>query len=85
MSTGSPSGQLNPAGAGPGVGGLELPMPSAELMALFGDGGLDVIGLFPQSALGFTTDRPSDKPYGEAVARRRSQGSGDMAGLVASP
>jgi len=85
VGTGSPSGQLDPAGAGAGVGGLELPVPSAELMALFGDGGLDVTGLFPQSALGCTTDRPSDKPYGEALARRRSQGLDDMAGLVASP
>jgi len=62
-----------------------LPVPSAELMALFGDGGLDVTGLIPQSALGCATDRPSDRPYGEALARRRSQGSDDMAGLVASP
>ena len=82
---GSPSGQLDPAGAGAGVGGLELPLPSADLMTLFGDGGLDVTGLFPQSALGCTTDRPSDEPYGEALAQRRSQGSDGMVGLVASP
>jgi hypothetical protein len=85
VGTGSPSEQLNPAGAGSGVGNLELPLPSADLMALFEDGGLDVTGLFPQSALGCTMDRPSDKSYGEAPARRRSQASGDMAGLVASP
>jgi len=61
-------------------------MPSAELIALFGDGGLDVTGLFPQSALPESiTDRSSDTPYGEAHARRRSQGSDDLAEFVASP
>lgn len=86
VGTESPPGQLDPAGARAGVGGLELPMPSAELMALFGDGGLDVTSLFSQSApLGCTTDRPSDRLYGEALARRRSQGSDDMVGLIASP
>ncbi len=86
VGTGSPSIQLDPTGPRLGVGGLELPMPSAELIALFGDGGLDVTGLFPQSALPeCTTDRSSDTLYGEAHARRRSQGSDDLAEFVASP
>jgi hypothetical protein len=81
-----PGPLFDSAGAGVGASGLELFMPSEELMSLFGDGDIDVEGLFPPSALpGFTTDRPGDAPYGEALARRGSQGSDEMAGLVNSP
>lgn len=77
---------LNPAGVGAVQSGLGLFMPSEELMSLFGDSDVDVEGLFPPSALpGFTTDRPGDAPYGEASARRGSEGSDEMVGLVTSP
>lgn len=79
------SGQLDHAGAGAGAGGLELPMPSAELLALFGDGSLDVTGLLSPPVLsGCTTDSSSHAPYGEDLPRRGSQGSDELSGLVAS-
>jgi hypothetical protein len=81
-----PGPLLNPAGVGTVTSGLEMFMPSEELMSLFGDSDVDVEGLFPPSALpGFTTDRPGDAPYGEDLARRGSQGPDEMAGLVTSP
>jgi hypothetical protein len=71
---------LDRAGAGAGAGGVAMLMPSTELMSIFGDSDLDVAGLFPSSALpGFPTDQLGDAPYGEALARRGSQGS-EMAG-----
>jgi len=70
----SHTGQLHdPSRAG--AGNLELPksdsdarsmpMPSAELMALVEDGGLDVAGLFPQlSVPGFMADLQAGTSYG---------------------
>ena len=77
---------LDPAGAGAGAAGLEMFMPSEELMSLFGEGHLDVGSLFLPSVLpGFNADRPGDAPYGDALARPESEGSDGMAGLVSSP
>jgi hypothetical protein len=76
---------LDRAGAGVGAGGLSMFMPSTELMSIFGDGDLDIAGLFPSSAFpGFPTDQLGDAPYEEALARRGSQGSDEMAGFVTS-
>jgi hypothetical protein len=80
--TESSSGQLDPGGAG----GLELPVPSAELLAFFEDGSLDVTALLSPSVLPeCTTDRPSHTPYGEELPRRGSQGSDELSGLITSP
>jgi len=78
VGTASPSEQFpNPAG------GLELPMPSAELMAFLGDGCVDVFGLFLQSALPeFATDRLSRAPHGDVLPRCGSQEADKVAGLV---
>ena len=78
------SGQLGNVGAG--AGGLELPMPSAELLALFGDGSLDVTGLLSPPVLsGCTTDRSTHTPSREDLPQRGSQESDELSGLVASP
>jgi len=78
----SSSVQLDHAGAG----GLELPMPSAELLALFGDGSLDVTGLLSPPVLsGCTTDHSTHAPYGEDLPQRGSQESDELSDLVASP
>jgi hypothetical protein len=78
VDTASPSEQFpNPAG------GFEFPMPSAELMALLGDGCVDVVGLFLQSASPeFATDRLSLAPHGDVLPRCGSQGADEVAGLV---
>ena len=84
VDTQSSSGHLDPAAVG--ARGLELPMPSAELLALFRDGSLDITGLLSPSVLsGSTTDRPGHTRYGEDLPRRGSQGSDELSGLVASP
>lgn len=68
--------------AGAGAGGLSMLMPSTELMSIFGDDDFDVASLFPTSAFpGFPTDQLDNA----ALARRGSQGSEEMAGLVTSP
>ncbi|KAI0266452.1 fungal-specific transcription factor domain-containing protein [Gloeopeniophorella convolvens] len=91
MDATSPTAQFLDAS---GTSGLELPKPdpgampmgTADLMALFGESGLDVAGLFPQPALPeFTTELPGDSPYGAAFARRTSHSSNEMVGIVGSP
>lgn len=89
----SPTGQLlDPSRAG--AGSLELPrsdtgsipMPSAELTALFEDGGLDVSSLFPQQSVpGFTADLQAGTQYGQCVVQGAYLGSNGMAGIVGTP
>ena len=77
---------LDPAGTGTEARASCQGLPSAELMALFGDGGLDVAGLFPRLVVpGVTIDRPSVARYGGVHARHGSQGSDEMTGLEGSP
>jgi hypothetical protein len=87
--TASSSGPLlDPAGgARAGVGSGQKPfIPSGELMSIFGDNDLDVVGLLPPSALpGSTIDRLRDAPYRENLARHGRRGSDKMAEFVSSP
>jgi hypothetical protein len=77
---------IDPSGAGGVAAGLDLFMPSEELMSLFRDSDIDIPDSFSPFALpGFPADRPGDAPHVEALAQRRSQGSDEMEGLVASP
>jgi hypothetical protein len=61
-------------------------MPSAELLALFGDGSLDDTGLLSPPVLpGCTTDHSTHAAYGEALPQRGSQESDELSDLIASP
>lgn len=96
--TASPTEQLHDSSRA-GVGNLELlkpdsdtrsmPMPSAELMALVKDcglDGLDVTGLFPQqSDPGFMADLQAGIPYGGCLVQGACLGSNGMAGIVGTP
>jgi hypothetical protein len=61
-SVGTPSSSSRPPAGGVGAGGSQsLFIPSEELMSIFGDGDLDVGGLFPPSAFPeVTMDRLGD-------------------------
>jgi len=68
----------------PGVGTVH--MPSIELMALFGDGGLDVAGLFPQPGMpDFTAGLSDEMSYRHGLLRRGSRGSNEIAEVVGCP
>jgi len=63
-----------------------MPMPSIELMALVGDGGLDVANLFPQQSVpGFMSDLQTETPYGECLVQGAYLGSNGMAGIAGTP
>jgi hypothetical protein len=61
-------------------------MPSIELMALFGDGSIDVAGFFPQPEMpNFTADLSDDTSYRRGLLRRGSRGSNEMVEIVGCP
>jgi hypothetical protein len=63
-----------------------VPMPSAGLTTLFGEGDLDVAGLFPRSGMPeFTTGFSDDISFGQGFLRRGSDGSNGTAGIVGCP
>jgi len=94
VETASSTELLEPSRAG--AGNLELPksdsdtgsmpMPSADLMALVEDDGLDVTNLFSQQSVpGFMADLQAGTPYGQCLVQGAYLGSNGMAGIVGTP